>query len=93
MHPFLRLFLVLALTSLTRWLFSVQVGELPSLHMRYDSSEALFLRKALNPRFAPHRAILRKSANPGGASCTAAATAAMAPWATAACLLAWRLPC
>jgi hypothetical protein len=43
----------------------VQVGELPSLHVRYDFSEALYLRKALNPRFAPHRAILRMSVNPG----------------------------
>ena len=44
---------------------SLQVSSLPSLHVRYDSSEALYLRKALLPRFAPHRAILRKSANPG----------------------------
>lgn len=44
----------------------LQVGELPGIHVRYDSSEALYLRKALNPRFEPHRAILRKSANPGG---------------------------
>jgi len=42
-----------------------QVGSLPSIKVRYDSSEALFLRKALNPRFAPHRAILRQSVNPG----------------------------
>ena len=48
----------------------LQVGELPSLHVRYDSSEALYLRKALNPRSAPHRAILRQSANPGEAVCT-----------------------
>jgi hypothetical protein len=43
----------------------MQIAALPSLHVRYDSSEALYLRKALNPRFPPHRAILRKSANPG----------------------------
>jgi hypothetical protein len=36
----------------------MQVAPLPSLKVRYDSSEALYLRKALNPRFAPHRAIL-----------------------------------
>jgi hypothetical protein len=42
----------------------VQVATLPSLKVRYDSSEALYLRKALNPSFAPHRAILRQSANP-----------------------------
>jgi hypothetical protein len=50
----------------------LQVGSLPDIKVRYDSSEALYLRKALNPRFAPHRAILRKSANPG-AHLTAAA--------------------
>jgi hypothetical protein len=46
-------------------LLRVQIGYLPSLSVRYDSSEALYLRKALNPRFGPHRAILRRSANPG----------------------------
>jgi hypothetical protein len=43
----------------------VQVATLPSIHVRYDSSEALYLRKALNPSNWEHRAILRKSANPG----------------------------
>jgi hypothetical protein len=43
----------------------VQVATLPSLHVRYDSSEALYLRKALNPSDSKHRATLRKSANPG----------------------------
>jgi hypothetical protein len=44
-----------------------QVSTLPPIQVHYDSSEALYLRKALNPRFAPHRTILRQSANPGEA--------------------------
>lgn len=69
----------------------LQVGSLPNIQVRYDSSEALYLRKALRPRFAPHRVILRKSANPGEP--TRVDTARL-PWCTGAltCAQALTLP-
>jgi hypothetical protein len=51
-----------------------QVATLPPIQVRYDSSEALYLRKALNPSLAPHRAILRQSASPGERRCCVVST-------------------
>jgi hypothetical protein len=42
-----------------------QVSTLPSISVRYDSSESLYLCKVLNPSLAHHRAVLRHSTNPG----------------------------
>jgi hypothetical protein len=46
-----------------------QVTYLPSLEVRYDSSEALYLRKVLDPTSEAHRDILRGSSNPGEHLC------------------------
>eukprot|EP00775_Hariotina_reticulata_P003766 gene3766-4025_t len=41
-----------------------EVLKLPSAQLRYDSHEALLLRKVLNPNIAEHRAILRTCKDP-----------------------------
>jgi hypothetical protein len=57
-----------------------QIAEEPTITLRYECSEALLMRRVLNPRNPAHRALLRKSANPGERGGAALLTLCGGPW-------------